>query len=95
MNIMEMIKLVQGKARSESEQLQSLAMLGPPPGEDFKPQIKLPVMNDVPAFNLGRPGLGSVVAGKEYGVAAPVPDQPITMPPSLGQMLIGETDGNL
>ena len=89
---MEIIKLVQGTARSESEQLQALAMTGPPPGEEFNPLSKLPVTNDIPAFNLGRPGIGSAMAGKEYGIAAPVPDQPVTPPSGLGHLLIGDTN---
>jgi len=50
------------------------------------------VTNDIPAFNLGRPGIGSAMAGKEYGIAAPVPDQPVTPPSGLGHLLIGDTN---
>lgn len=88
-NILELIKLVQGTARNESEQVRLLASLAEPPGEDFEAKMKLPVTNDLPAFNLGS-GLGSTIAGQDYGVAAPVFGQSGGGEPSLGQLLIGE-----
>lgn len=92
-NIMELIKLVQGTARSEAEQIEALAAMADAPGDDFAPTMRLPTVNDLPAFKVGNGGIGSKIAGLDHGIAGPVPGQERTTPPTLGELLIGDTDG--
>ena len=94
MGPLELLKLVQGTARTEAEKLQALAGLADAPPEDFEPKMKLPVQNDIPAFKLGTGDLGSILAGLDYGVAAPVIGQDTSGDASIGQLLIGEENAS-
>jgi hypothetical protein len=90
MDPLELLKFVQGSARTEAEQLNALAAMADAPGEDFVGRIKLPVQNKLPAFKLGKGDLGSILAGQDHGVAAPVIGQETSGEPTIGQLLIGE-----
>ena len=92
MNPLELLKLVQGTARTEAEKLQALAGLADAPSEDFEQKMRLPVQNDIPAFKLGTGDIGSILAGLDYGVPAPVIGQESGGDISIGQLLIGEED---
>lgn len=87
---LELLKFVQGQTGNEAEQLQALAALADAPGEDFSPRMSLPVQNDIPSFRIGDGSLGSLLAGTNYGIPAPVIGQEDSGEPSLGQLLIGE-----
>lgn len=89
-NILELVKLVQGTARNESEQLNILASMGKPPEENFEPKMRLPVQNDIPAFSLKSSDFGSAIADLEHGRPAPVFGQGEKAEPSLGQLLTGD-----
>lgn len=90
MNVLELIKLVQERAHTQEEQARLLASLADAPGEDFQPKVKLPVQNELPAFRLGDGSVGSLAAGLDYGVPAPVPGSEESREPSIGELLIGE-----
>lgn len=89
--LIELLNFARGLTKNEDEQAQILAAFGDPP-KDYKPKANLPVLNEMPAFNLGQKSLGGALASLDYGVAAPVPGK-TNREPSLGELLIGEGDG--
>ena len=90
MDPLDLLKLVNSTQRSEADKLQALAAMADAPGEDFMRGVKLPTQNAIPAFKLGNGGLGSMIAGTDYGIAAPVIGQKSNYNQSIGQLLIGE-----
>lgn len=90
MNPLEMLKFVQGKTRDESEQLKLLASMGAAPDENYTPKIRLPVQNELPAFNLDNGKMGSILAGKNYGIAAPVIGEEPPASNDIGSLLVGD-----
>ena len=92
MNPLELMQFVEANVPA-SEQLNALALLADAPGEDFQASIHLPVQNALPALRLGGPDVGSLLANMNHGVAGPVIGQASTTEPTLGELLIGETDG--
>ncbi len=93
MNPLELIAFIEANV-PETEQLNALALLADPPGEDFIPKARLPVVNELPAYHVGAGGLGTELAGTNYGVAAPVIGQEVSTPtPSIGELLTGDLDG--
>lgn len=92
MNPLELIAFVEANVPA-AEQLNALALLADPPGEDFQVKTKLPVVNELPAFHVGQAGLGSELANTNYGVAAPVLGQaPQATELSIGDLLTGDID---
>jgi len=89
MNVLEQIKFIQGELRNESEQLDALAILGKPP-EKLEPKIKVPVMNELPAYSLKTDGVGSDLLNLSHGVAVGPPGETPDESPSIGHLLIGE-----
>lgn len=93
MNPFDLIKFVEENVDS-SEQLHALAALADAPGEDLVAKVRLPVQNEIPAFSLGNGKIGSMLAGTNYGVPAPVLGQAASKSPSLGELLIGDINDN-
>ena len=87
---LELVKLVQAHNVPESEQAEVLAALADAPPEDFAANMPLPTPNKLPAFKLGGKDLGSILAGKDYGMAAPLPGEKMQEEPTIGQLLVGE-----
>ena len=96
MNPLELVKLLQTSGLSEREQQEALAAMGEAPGEDYQPEMQLPHMNSIPAFRLGDGSMGSLLAGQDYGVAAPVlgQEQSFTPNETVGQLLVGDSHGS-
>lgn len=93
MNPLELIRFVEANVEGP-QQLNVLARMADAPDDTFAPVMQLPVQNEIPAFRLGDKGLGSSLVNIDYGTAAPVPGQIQEVPKSLGELLIGEVDGN-
>ena len=94
MNPLELLKFIEGSVEGDANQLNALALMADAPADDFTSSMKLPVQNQIPAFQLGDKGLGSMLANLNYGSAAPVPGQaPEPASQSIGDMLTGEING--
>lgn len=93
-NPLEILKFVESAITGEAQQLNALALLAEAPSEDFAASIRLPVQNELPAYQLGNNGLGSTLANTDYGIAAPVPGQaPGIADQSIGELLTGDLNG--
>lgn len=90
-NLMELIKMAKGETRNDAEASVLLSAFGPPP-ENFKPTMQLPVQNDMPSFSIAQKGIGGVIAGQTHGVLAPLFGKGGNAPPSLGELLVGESN---
>lgn len=90
MTALELLKMVQESGLSQREQLEALAALSDAPPQDYAPLMKLPIQNQLPSYRLGSDGIGDVLSGWNYGVAAPVIGQETVADSSLGQILLGE-----
>ena len=87
---LELVKLVQAHNVPEGEQAQVLAVLAEAPDESYKAKMRLPSMSKLPAFKLGKNDFGSVLAGKDYGIAAPLPGAESNSKPTIGELLVGD-----
>jgi hypothetical protein len=94
MNPMDLVKFVQAHIPAP-DQVHALAALSDAPPEDYIPKIRLPTQNTLPAFKIGDDSPGSILAGQNYGVPAPVFGEKGSEPPTIGQLLVGEVDGNV
>lgn len=92
-NLFNLLNFVQGQTGNIDEQAEMLAAFGAPPEEELAPKQKLPVQNDMPAFSLKQAGVGTDLAGLDYGVPAPVFGQKGSGELSIGELLTGDIDG--